>query len=112
MNTSGQEQVFKALADPTRRAMLNLLRESDRSASELALPFDMSQPAISQHLRILRDAGLVAARRSGRQQVYSLDPAPLKEVYDWLGHFERFWDRKLDALGAYLEKMNEKRPEI
>lgn len=98
-----QDTVFHALSDPTRRAMLMLLSSADRSVSELAVPFPISQPAISQHLKVLRDAGLVRVERSGRERRYHVDAAPLREIYDWLGHFERFWQSKLDALGTYLD---------
>jgi len=100
-----QEDVYRAIADPTRRAMLLMLTQSDRSVQELAGPFEMSQPAISQHLKVLRDAGLVTVQRSGRQRLYRVDPTPLKEVYNWLGHFEQFWEKKLDALGNYLDRI-------
>ncbi len=86
--------------------MLLLLAEADRSASDLAAPFSMSQPAISQHLKVLRDAGLVSVQRDGRERRYALEPACLKDVYDWLAHFERFWNRKLDALGRYLDTLS------
>lgn len=75
--------VFRAVSDPTRRAILDLLRESDRSASELALPFHMSQPAVSQHLKVLNDAGLIHGRRQGRSRIYHLDSGPLEDVYSW-----------------------------
>jgi DNA-binding transcriptional ArsR family regulator len=97
--------VFRAVADPTRRDVLELLRESDQTALELAAPFALSQPAVSQHLRVLRDAGLVRVSKSGRQRVYRLDPAPLRELYDWAEHFARFWPEKLQSLGDYLEGM-------
>jgi len=97
--------VFRAVADPTRRDVLDLLRASDHTALELAAPFRLSQPAVSQHLRVLREAGLVRVRKSGRQRVYRLDATPLRELYDWAGHFSRFWPAKLRALGDYLEAM-------
>lgn len=98
------ETVFHAIADPTRRELLLLLVEGERTAGELGQPFRMSQPALSQHLRVLREAGLVAQRREGRHQVYALDPAPLREVHDFVAFFERFWDRKLGSLGKYLDR--------
>jgi DNA-binding transcriptional ArsR family regulator len=79
--------VFRAVADPTRRAILELLRESDRSASELASPFRMSQPAVSQHLKVLSDAGLIRGRRDGRSRIYHLDSGPLADVYSWAAHY-------------------------
>lgn len=99
------EDVYRAIADPTRRAMLLMLTQADRSVQELAGPFEMSQPAVSQHLKVLRDAGLVTVQRSGRQRLYRVDPTPLKEVFNWLRHFEQFWEKKLDALGTYLDKI-------
>ena len=96
--------VFRAVADPTRREVLELLLERDRSVSELAQPFRMSQPAVSQHLRVLRKAGLVRVRKAGRRRLYRLDATPLREVYDWAEHFTRFWPGKLEALGRYLDE--------
>lgn len=84
--------VFRAVADPTRRALLDLLRESDRSVSELARPFRISQPAISQHLRILRKAGLVRARRVRRQRLYRINPRAVQEVYEWAAKYKQFTD--------------------
>ena len=79
--------VFRAVADPTRRALIGLLHESDRSVVELADPFRMTRPAISQHLRILRDAGLVRVRRAGRKSLYRLNPRPLHELHRWVAHY-------------------------
>ena len=75
--------VFRAIADPTRRALLDCLLRSDRSVNELVGPFKMTRPAVSQHLRILREAGLVRAKRAGRRHVYRLDPRPLRSVFEW-----------------------------
>jgi DNA-binding transcriptional ArsR family regulator len=83
MEAAETVDVFRAIADPTRRAMLDRLRAGDLSVSDLAGPFDMTQPAVSQHLRILRDAGLVRAEQVGRQRVYRLNARPLREVLDW-----------------------------
>jgi DNA-binding transcriptional ArsR family regulator len=79
---------FKALSDPTRRAILDRLRAGELSATELGAPFPISQPALSQHLRTLRRAGLVLQRREGRRIYYRLDPAGLEPVREWLGHYE------------------------
>lgn len=95
--------VFTAISDPTRRSILDQLRASERSAKELTTPRPMSQPALSQHLKVLRTAGLVSVRRSGRHRIYSLEAAALREIARWVGHYEEFWDEKLDALGAYLD---------
>jgi DNA-binding transcriptional ArsR family regulator len=97
--------VFLAIADPTRRRMLEMLRGDERPATELARSFRISQPSVSQHLRVLRDAGLVRARRNGRQRIYQLRPRKLKIVVDWVAYFDRFWDEKLSALGRYLDRM-------
>ena len=99
-----RDRVFLALADPTRRRILDLLREGDHPVHALSRPFDMSRPAVSQHLRVLRDAGLVAVRREGREQRYRLRASALREAYDWLAHYERFWKGRLEALGEHLEK--------
>jgi DNA-binding transcriptional ArsR family regulator len=96
--------VFHAVSDPTRREMLQLLLDGERTAAELAQPFDMTQPAISQHLRVLREAGLVDVRKEGRFRVYTLNPVPLKEVFDWAEYFQGFWRRKLAAFGRELER--------
>lgn len=95
--------VYTAIADPTRRRLLDLLTGEGRSVSELAAPFHMSRPAVSQHLRVLRDAGLVRERRSGRQRIYQLAPDGLREVDLWLASYRRFWHTKLAALGDYLD---------
>jgi len=97
--------VFRAIADPTRREILDLLVEKhEGSATELTKDFDMSLPALSQHLKVLREAGLIAGRREGRQIFYRLNPAPLYEVARWIQPYERFWKSKLDALEAHLRR--------
>jgi len=79
-----EADVFRAIADPTRRAVLELLRGGDRSVSEVMEPFRISQPAVSQHLRVLREAGLVRVRNVGRERRYALDARPLRAVDRWL----------------------------
>jgi DNA-binding transcriptional ArsR family regulator len=96
--------VFRAVSDPTRRAILDLLADEERSVGDLVERFDMSQPAISQHLRVLADARLVSRRREGRRGVYSLAPDRLREVHDWSAHYQRFWTEKLIALGEHLDR--------
>ncbi|MBE7385967.1 MAG: helix-turn-helix transcriptional regulator [Leptolyngbya sp. SIO1E4] len=96
--------VFAAIADPTRRSLLDRLREGEQPVKELAAPFDMSMPAISQHLSVLCEVGLVIQRRVGRQRFYRLNPEPLKQVADWVAYYERFWQDKLASLGDYLEE--------
>lgn len=103
MPAASKDAVFRALGDPTRRAILDRLRHRERGVNELCAPFAMSQPAISQHLKVLSDAGLVSARKCGRERLYRLRPARLREAYDWLGHFAEFWNARLDNLAAYLD---------
>jgi DNA-binding transcriptional ArsR family regulator len=96
--------IFRALADPTRRALLDLLRRKEQPVSQLVQRFAISQPGISQHLRVLRGAGLVRERRQGRLRLYRLQPERLQEAADWLARYEPFWRRKLWALGEHLDK--------
>jgi DNA-binding transcriptional ArsR family regulator len=96
--------IFQAIADPTRRALLDKLREGEQPVKQLAEPFQMSLPAISQHLQILCEVGLVQVKKAGRQRLYRLNPEPLKEVSEWITNYEEFWQEKLDALGKYLEE--------
>lgn len=102
--------VYGAIADPTRRRILDLLAEAERSASELAAPFQMSRPAVSQHLRVLREAGLVSEQRSGRQRIYRLEPGGLREVDLWVSSYQRFWRTRFAALGDYLDAQEGDRP--
>ena len=95
--------VFHAISDPTRRRILDLLGAGERTVSEIAAPFEISLPGVSQHLRVLRKAGLVRQKRVGRYRRYRLNAAALRQVHDWVGHYKRFWDKKLRALGQYLE---------
>lgn len=102
--TRADEDVYHAIAAPTRRAILDELCDGERSVGQLVRQFDMTQPAISQHLKVLRDAGLVTRHAVGRERRYRLNAERLRDVYDWVGHYRRFWHDKLDALGAYLEQ--------
>ena len=94
----------EALADPTRRTIVELLAECDHTAGEIAARFDTSRPAVSRHLRVLREHGLVRVREDGRHRVYSLDPAPLEELDEWLAHYRGFWTNRLDALDVELRR--------
>ena len=96
--------VFSAIADPTRRSLVDALASGEQPVGKLASRFRVTLPAISQHLRLLREAGLVSVRAAGRQRFYRLAPAPLQEVSEWVQPFERFWRAKLDALGQHLEE--------
>jgi DNA-binding transcriptional ArsR family regulator len=99
---------LEALADPTRRRIVELLAERDRTAGELVDEFDMSAPAISQHLKVLRDAGLVTTRAEGQSRIQSLNPAGLDEVGAWLERTRSFWSHRLDALERELRADDER----
>ena len=99
---------FKALADPTRRAILARLSLGETSVLELAKPFDMSLPAISQHLKVLEKAGLVARGREAQWRPCRLDGTALKQATEWLDEYRRFWDGSFDRLDRYLAKSQSK----
>jgi len=96
--------VFRAIADPTRRRILDRLGVQEESVLELAKDFDMSLPAVSQHLKILQEAELIAGHRQGRQIFYQLNPEPLRKVSQWIGSYERFWRTRLYALETHLRR--------
>jgi DNA-binding transcriptional ArsR family regulator len=96
------QMAFEALVEPNRRRILDLLREEERTVGELVEHLALSQPAVSKHLRVLRDAGLVTARVDAQRRRYRVRPAPLAEVDAWLAPYRRFWDDKLEALERYL----------
>ena len=93
-----------ALADPTRRRIVELVGERERSAGEIASHFATSRPAVSRHLRLLREHGLISERREGQRRLYSLDPAPLADLDAWLDRYRRFWTNRLDALETELRR--------
>ncbi|MBL8131787.1 MAG: winged helix-turn-helix transcriptional regulator [Anaerolineae bacterium] len=97
--------VFTAIAHPVRRRILELLADQEQNVMSLSQPFaaEISRSAISQHLKILQDSGLVEVRKQGREHLYRLEVENLNEVYRWIQQYERFWTLKLDALGEYLE---------
>lgn len=98
------EDVFRAIADPTRRAILDRLRGGPSPVNELADDFAQSRPAISKHLKVLRDARLVSEQRVGRERLYKLEPAPLRQVVGWIEGYRAFWQINLDSLKRYLEE--------
>jgi DNA-binding transcriptional ArsR family regulator len=98
-----RDAVFRAIADPTRREILNLLRGQQQTVGELAGHFRMSRPAVSKHLRLLRSAGLVGDKRQGAARVCHLNAKPLRAVHDWLSDYETFWNATLHSLKNYLE---------
>src|SRR5437773_2530036 len=102
------DAAFSALADPTRRAVLDLLRAGTRPAGDIASAFTVSRPAISKHLRILRRAHLVEERREGRHRMYHLNPEPLKAVDSWLNQYRQFWTTSLANLKEFVEAEHEK----
>ncbi|MES2440773.1 MAG: metalloregulator ArsR/SmtB family transcription factor [Verrucomicrobiota bacterium] len=99
--------VFMAISHRARRRMLDLLAEDMRSVSDIAAHFEMSRPAVSQHLRVLLDAGLLTEQRYGRERRYHFAPERLGSVRDWLSHYERFWDDRLLRLQQQLSKTSE-----
>jgi DNA-binding transcriptional ArsR family regulator len=102
--TYSVESSFQALADPTRRAVLDMLRDGPRAAGQIAEAFPVSRPAISKHLRQLRRAHLVREHRRGRHRYYQLNPEPLKAVDTWLEHYRGFWQASLANLKAFVEE--------
>ena len=99
-----QPDVFTAIADPTRRRLVDLLREGDRSVTDLARDFAVSVAAISQHLRVLREVGVVKVEQSGRQRFYRLQPEALQPVHAWVAVYRQFWEERFDALDRHLKE--------
>lgn len=98
-------RTFAALADPTRRRILEHLAQGDHCVTDLARPHSMSLPAVSKHLRILQNAGLVRRRRSGRVHSLKLEAAPMKQAQAWIEEYRRFWEGSLDRLEEYLKEL-------
>ena len=96
---------FAALADVTRLQIVEALAETDRSVTELVELFPISQPAISRHLRLLRDAGVVSVQPKGKQRIYQLNPTALSDISGWADRCRRTWEERFDALGAHLDEM-------
>src|SRR2546427_13013233 len=108
--TYSREAAFHALADPTRRAVLDMLRRGSHPAGQIARTFPISRPAISKHLRLLRRAHLVQERREGRHRFYTLNPEPLKAVDSWLEQYRVFWRANLAGLKTFVETEYAKEP--
>lgn len=102
-----EDAVFRALADPTRRAIFERLTRGESAVKDLTARFHVSQPAISQHLAALREAGLVAERREGRFAYYRVEPKGLRPLVDWVAHYQAFWTDRLDKLQTLLSEMDE-----
>ena len=100
-------RLYRAIADPTRRALLDRLRGGEASAGDLASRFSASRPSISKHLRLLREARLVSERRQGRQRIYRLNPGPLADVDGWLAKYRVYWTARLQHLKAFVESSEE-----
>ena len=108
MTADSLTSTFAALADPTRRAILARLSQGDLSVTELAEPFDMSLPAVSKHLKVLENAGLITRGRSAQWRPCQLQAAPLEEVADWVEEYRRFWTESFDRLDDYLKELQAK----
>ena len=100
---------FAVLAEPTRRRILDRLRASDASVGELVETLTASQPAVSKHLRVLRDAGFVSCRIAAQHRIYRIEPGPLREVDGWLEPYRRLWARHFDALERHLDNLEDER---
>jgi DNA-binding transcriptional ArsR family regulator len=99
------DATFAALADPTRRAILARLTLGETTVADLAKPFAMSGPAVSKHLKVLEQAGLILRGRDAQRRPCRIRPGALKDVHDWLEHYRRFWDESLDRLDGYLQEL-------
>src|SRR4026207_722946 len=102
-----ENRIFQALVDPTRRAIFVSLTRGEAAVKDLTARFDISQPAISQHLATLKDAGLVSGRREGRCVYYRVEPRGMKPLIDWIAHYRAFWTEHADRLERLLGKMDE-----
>jgi len=100
------ESVFEIIAEPNRRAILSLLASSEQTVGEIERQLEMSQPTVSKHLRVLREAGFVEATVDAQRRLYRLNPEPLQELDAWLAQFRRFWSAHLDALERHLDRMD------
>jgi DNA-binding transcriptional ArsR family regulator len=104
------ESVFEIIAEPNRRAILGLLAASQQSVGEIERQLRMSQPSVSKHLRVLREAGFVESTVDAQRRLYRLKPEPFRELDAWLAQFRRFWSAHVDALERYLDRMHPSTP--
>jgi DNA-binding transcriptional ArsR family regulator len=102
-----EDKIFRALADPSRRAIFESLTRGEVAVKDITVRFDISQPAVSQHLATLKEAGLVDGRREGRCVYYRVEPSGLKPLLDWIAHYRAFWAEHVDRLEHLLEEMEE-----
>jgi DNA-binding transcriptional ArsR family regulator len=100
-------EAFAALAEPTRRRILDQLRLSERSVNDLVASLEMAQPAVSKHLKVLREAGFVSSRMAAQQRFYRLEPGPFEELEEWLAPYKRLWARHFDALERHLDGVSD-----
>ena len=104
---AAEDRIFQALADPSRRAIFESLTHGEAAVKELTARFDISQPAVSQHLALLKDAGLVKGRRDGRHVYYRVKPRGMKPLVDWIAHYRAFWTEHVERLEGLLRTMDE-----
>lgn len=102
-----QTKIFQALADPSRRAIFESLMSGEAAVKDLTSRFDISQPAVSQHLAALKDAGLVNGRREGRSVYYRVEPRGMQPLIDWVNHYREFWMQRVDRLEKLLDEMDD-----
>ena len=102
-----ENKIFHALADPSRRAIFESLTRGEAAVKDLTAQFEISQPAVSQHLAMLKDAGLVSGRREGRRVFYRVEPQGMKPLIDWIAHYRAFWPERVDRLRKLLDEMDE-----
>lgn len=102
-----EQLIFRAISDPTRRSIMALLADRDQSLNAIAANYEMTRPAVTKHLKILKEGGLVAVRAEGRERIHSLRPQALKTVSDWLSFYSQFWDEKLANLKQAVEADDE-----
>lgn len=107
MQSTVEDKVFHALADPSRRAIFESLTHGEAAVKDLTAQFDISQPAVSQHLATLKHAGLVESRRAGRCVYYRVEPDGIKPLIDWIAHYRVFWAERVERLEQLLEKLDE-----
>lgn len=101
-----ENRIFHALADPSRRAILESLTRGEAAVKDLTARFDISQPAVSQHLATLKEAGLVTGRREGRRVYYRVEPHGIKPLIDWIAHYRAFWPERVDRLSRLMDQMD------
>jgi DNA-binding transcriptional ArsR family regulator len=104
------ESTFSIIAEPSRRAILSLLATAEQSVGDIESQLELSQPSVSKHLRVLREAGFVESRVDAQRRLYRIRPEPLMEIDAWLAPFRRYWSQHLDALERHLDRMNQSPP--